>query len=523
MDRGHDRILRLWTFTLPVLFTFFFLIYPLALLLSRFRPGDILEIALENSGVVKFTFFQAFLSATLVVLIGIPLARILARRRLPSYMASSLNVLSKVPFVVPGISMALGFMIFLGRRGLLNTLLSPLGLKVDILYTFEAVLLGHVFYNVPVVVYVVGTLWERLDGSLLEAAEMDGAGELKSLFLVELPILLPAIASSFLMAFTYCFTSFAVVLILGGVRYSTIEVSIYTYLKVLLDFRTALSLTIFQTLFLAFVALIRYSLDRRVHFQAGEPLKRDMKPLDWLYLIFVTVIVIVPLILSVLGGVLKRGSWGFTLEGFEYLFKGTWSSVLGVPMHRVLRDTFIIALMSSVVSTVVSLLSSRISIRIPSFSLLPYLPTTISTVTLAMGYVILGMRMPIGEIPLISMLHAVISLPMTHVILESSWRRIDPSIEESAKVDGAGVFRTFFSVQLPLMWRGLARAMTLAFTVSMGDLSGVMTLSRRTVTISSAIYRLFASRHVKEALSLNTLMMIVVISIFFIGERLGRD
>ena len=124
---------------------------------------------------------------------------------------------------------------------------------------------------------------------------------------------------------------------------------------------------------------------------------------------------------------------------------------------------------------------------------------------------------------MISMLHAVISLPMTHVILESSWRRIDPSIEESAKVDGAGAFRTFFSVQLPLMWRGLARAMTLAFTVSMGDLSGVMTLSRRTVTISSAIYRLFASRHVKEALSLNTLMMIVVISIFFIGERLGRD
>ena len=220
---------------------------------------------------------------------------------------------------------------------------------------------------------------------------------------------------------------------------------------------------------------------------------------------------------------MKRGSWGFTLEGFEYLFKGTWSSVLGVPIHRVLKDTFLIASISSVVSTVVSLLSSRISIRIPSFSLLPYLPTTISTVTLAMGYVILGMRMPIGEIVLISMLHAVISLPMTHVILESSWRRIDLSLEESAKVDGAGVFRMFFSVQLPLMWRGVVRAMTLAFTVSMGDLSGVMTLSRRTVTISSAIYRLFASRHVKEALSLNTLMMIVVISIFFIGESLGRD
>ncbi len=525
MDKSHDRILKISGATLPpIIFIALFSILPLILLVIEFKPRDVRIIFEENLGIIEFTFVQALISAILVVLLGVPLSRITARRRLPKTFDVFLKVLSKIPFVIPGISMALGFMLFFGRKGLLNILLKPFGMSISILYSFPAVLLGHVFYNIPVVVYTVGTLWEKIGGEILESAKIDGASDTKILLRVEIPLLIPSILSSFLMAFTYCFTSFAVVLILGGVRYSTIEVAIYTYLRILLDFRSALALTILQMIFLAGIAVLRYTIGRNPEVFHGETLKEKMRTSDWIYLTALSFAIFAPLFLSLMGGFVERGGWKFSLDGLRYLFQRTWESVLGTNIVDVFKDTFSIALMASTISTFVALLSSRISVfHYPLFSVIAYIPATISTVTLAMGYVLLEGIFKLSEVLMISLLHATISLPMTHMILESAWRRIDPSLEDSARVDGAGTFRVFSHVQLPLMWRGLLRAFTLAMAISMGDLAGVVTLSRHTFTLSSAIYRLFSSRHVTEALALNSIMMLVVLAIFALGEILGED
>ncbi|HEY8541966.1 MAG TPA: ABC transporter permease subunit, partial [Pseudothermotoga sp.] len=224
----------------PIVFIGTFLIYPLVLLFLRFPNGDLHQILLKNAAIIKFTIFQALISAFLTMLLGIPGAYLIARTRLPKTVKSLLKSASMVPFVLPGISMAIGFLLTFGNNGIVNSVLSFFNLRIRILYTFTAVLIGHVFYNFPLFIRIVGDAFERIDKSLLEMANLEGASKFKRFWHVELPLMTPAIGSAFALSYLYCFTSFAVVMILGGIKYSTIEVSIYMYLRVLLDFESAL-------------------------------------------------------------------------------------------------------------------------------------------------------------------------------------------------------------------------------------------------------------------------------------------
>jgi thiamine transport system permease protein len=130
--------------------------------------------------------------------------------------------------------MAIGFLAIYGRNGLLNSTLALFGFeRLQILYSFGAILLGHVFYNAPIVILILGNALKRIPSDLLEMARMDGAGKLTRFLKVELPLAVPALVNSALLIFSYCFTSFAVVLILGGAQFATLEVSIYMYFRLL--------------------------------------------------------------------------------------------------------------------------------------------------------------------------------------------------------------------------------------------------------------------------------------------------
>ena len=103
----------------------------------------------------------------------------------------------------------------------------------------SAILAAHVFFNVAVIVRVVGSYWARLDPRLWDgAATHFGAGVAARFRHVTLPLLAPALAASGTLVFLFCFTSFGVILILGGPTYATLETEIYNA-AARLDLRTA--------------------------------------------------------------------------------------------------------------------------------------------------------------------------------------------------------------------------------------------------------------------------------------------
>ena len=118
-----------------------------------------------------------------------------------------------------------------------------------------AILIAHVFFNYAVVVRTVGGLWSHLDPRPEEAARMLGASRLRTFREVTLPALRPAIAAAGAVVFLFTFTSFGVILILGGPGTATLETEIYRQTAQLLNLPLAAALTVVQLLAIVAAAL----------------------------------------------------------------------------------------------------------------------------------------------------------------------------------------------------------------------------------------------------------------------------
>ena len=106
--------------------------------------------------------------------------------------------------------------------------------------------MAHVFYNVAVIIRLVGGMWAHIDPRTEEAARLLGASPWRAFREVTWPLLRPAVVSAASIVFLFTVTSFGVVLLLGGPRDSTLEVEIYRQTAILLDLPTAAALTILQ-------------------------------------------------------------------------------------------------------------------------------------------------------------------------------------------------------------------------------------------------------------------------------------
>ena len=167
------------------------------------------------------------------------------------------------PFVLPTIVVALAFKQLLGPEGWLNDLLAVFGLgPVRAVGTLWAILAAHVFYNVSIVIRLVSGVWANLDPRTEEAARLLGAGRVATFRRVTLPALLPAVLSAAALVFTFTFTSFGVVLILGGPGLDTLEASIYRLATRLVQLPQAAILSFVQ-LATTLAALTLYSVFQR--------------------------------------------------------------------------------------------------------------------------------------------------------------------------------------------------------------------------------------------------------------------
>lgn len=163
-----------------------------------------------------------------------------------------LRALTTIPFVLPTVVVAVAFAALLGPNGVLNQWAQAwFGFDtppIHLQQTIWAILIAHVFYNVSIIIRSVGGFWANLNPRLEEAAAVLGAGTWQRLRHVTLPLLLPSILASSLLIFLFCFTSFGVILILGGLRFATLEVEIYRQAGALFNLPAAAILSLIQML-----------------------------------------------------------------------------------------------------------------------------------------------------------------------------------------------------------------------------------------------------------------------------------
>jgi len=244
---------------IPLAFLAVFYFYPLlAIMRLSLAPRGTLDVqaltALIRSSyylrTLWFTTWQAAASTALTLTVGLPAAYVFARYEFPG--KTLLRALTTIPFILPTVVVAAAFTALLGPGGYLNLALMRLfhldQPPIQLLGTIWMILLAHVFYNYTVVLRIVGSFWANLDPALEHAAAVLGANRFHRLAHITLPLLTPAVAAAALLIFIFDFTSFGVVLILGGAQFATLEVEIYRQTVNLFNLPIAAALSLIQIL-----------------------------------------------------------------------------------------------------------------------------------------------------------------------------------------------------------------------------------------------------------------------------------
>ena len=492
--------------------------------------------------IIGFTVWQAILSTLLSVLMGLPGAYLLARydfrgKRL-------IQALTTVPFVLPSIIVVLGFVRFFGNNGILNRfLMSLLGLSeppLRILYSLRAILLAHAFYNFPVVVRIVSSLWRRIHPSTEEAARSLGAHGLRLFWRVTLPQILPALLSAAALVFIFCLLSFAIVLVLGGgPRYTTLEVEVYRLAKVSLDLKTGSALAlvgaVISLLFLyAYIKLQqRSSFAERMTEEVERPRLGSMLGslrgvVYLLYLLFMALVILAPMITVVAYSFQLRSGWGqqaISLEWYRRILSGG-------PYLRAVANSLFFACMTMLLSlplgTVLAYVGARSRFaggRVVEAVMM--LPIGISSIILGLGYLKAYQQLPwriVGSWYAIVFAHTVIAYPFVIRVASATFRKIKSSLTEAASSLGAGPWRLFWYLELPLARSALITGAAFAFGISVGEINAsLMLYNERLITIPVMVYRLIGSYNFIGACAMGSVLMLFCFLAFLIIDRAGGE
>lgn len=536
----------LWVLLLGFLAAFYF--WPLANILwvslsrsSGTALAPFLEILERSSlrSVIGFTVWQALLSTSLTLLIGLPGAYLFARFRFPG--KPVLRALTAVPFVLPTVVVAAAFNALLGPGGWVNSILvQSLGLSappIRFVNTFGAILTAHVFYNTTIVLRMVGDFWSNISPRLRQAAHVLGAGPFVSLRAITLPLLMPAIAAASLLVFIFNFTSFGVILLLGGPRFATIEVEIYYQTVSLFNLPIAAALSMVQLAFTLVLTILYMRLSERVtrpiRLRSSSVNQRQPDSAASRILVIVLAAALIALFVTPLAGLALRSvlnlpaspaetSPSLTLDFYRALNESAREAIFFVPPISAIFNSLRYALATVALALLLGApaawaLSSGQQTRIArAVDPLVMLPLGTSAVTLGLGFIVALGSSPLNlraSPALVPLAHTLVALPFVVRSLAPALRSIQPRLRDAAAILGAAPLQVLRFIDLPLVGRALLVAAAFAFTISMGEFGATALIARpENPTIPIAIFRFLGrpgSVNFGQAMALSTILMIV--------------
>jgi len=543
----------------PVIFLAIFFYLPLLSMLKEgcFDPSGRLTFrylmqTLRNPyhyHVIMFTMKQACFSTILTLLIGLPGAYIATKFDFPG--KSALQAVTTIPFVLPSIIVSLGFILLFGNNGILNNSLMRLfhldAPPLRILYSLKAIVLAHAFYNFPVVVRFVSAVWSSIDPRLEDAARSLGASDRQVFRYVTLPLIFPGILASAALTFIFSFMSFAIVLVLGGVKYATVEVTIYTLMTYLLDYKMGSALAIVQSLFsLSFMYMYAHVLDihkqtdrlsvRKIPKSTIAITRRDLLSARgvsiMIYAALVLLIILGPM-LAVCGySFIKHtgGAASVSAAAYQKIFAIQYHSILGTTPLQSIRNSLFFGTMTVFCSLplgvcIAFLLTRTTFPHQKLFDALVMLPLGISSISLGLGYVRSFHKPPLliaGTWYAIVCAHTILAYPFVMRAVAPLLKKMQPTLIDAAMSLGATRTAAFFLIELPLIKPGILVGATFAFAMSLGEMGTTYLLYRpQFTTMPISMYRFLSSHDFASASAMGVLLMCVCGLLFFCIERIG--
>lgn len=535
----RNRIL-LWL--LPISFLAIAFFYPLSRILAL--TLDLTTLSSENLlltyHVLLFTFYQATLSTLLTLLLGLPSAYLFARYEFRG--KSVLRALTAVPFMLPTVVVASAFNAILGVRGLLSFLF-PTSLNSLILYPspFALILIAHVFYNTTIIIRLVGNALSSLDPKLEQAARSLGADTFHVWRDVTLPLLLPSILSASLLVFLFDFTSFGVILLLGGSQFATLEVEIYLLVLKLPNLPLAALLSIIQLICTILFSVLYTHFASRSTIQLA-PRPTLIKPKTLRQKIFVTALVLLltsffllPLSSLPLRSLFRleadrgqRGDvhYGFTTDYYKELFINRRESIFYVPPIQATVNSLGYAAATVIISLLLGF-PAAFALAKPTrleriLDPLIMLPLGSSAVMLGLGFIISFGSLLTSPF-LVPFAHTLVALPFVIRTLQPAIASIPQRLRQAASSLGASQLEVWKNIDLPILRRATLTAAIFAFTISLGEFGATLLISRPEYpTIPIAIERFLSQPgglNYGQAMAMATILMLLTLTSILLIER----
>lgn len=465
---------------------------------------------------VRFTVWQAFLSALISVVLAVPVARALARRQFAG--RGVLVTLLGAPFILPVIVAVLGLITVFGRAGWLNQALDLVGLPPVSIYGLHGVVLAHVFFNLPLATRLLLQGWQSIPAERFRLAAIVRLTPMAFFRTIELPLLrqvLPGVAA---LIFVICLTSFAVALTLGGgPRATTVELAIYEAFRLDFDLARAAMLSLVQLVMAGGAAIVALWIIPHISLSGGmdRPVQRwDTRTLTSRALDFGVIFIAASFLILPLAAVVLRG-----LAGLGGMPANIWLAV---------GNSVLVAVISVLALCVLALPMAGwiASKRAGSVEAIGLLGLAASPLMIGTGWFILVnpvMNPADLALPVTALVNALMALPFALRIMVPRLRETLQDygrLSQTLGVRGVALWRI---VVLPRLRGQLGFATGLTAALSAGDL-GVIALfaDQERVTLPLQMYRLMGAYQMEAAAGAALLLLALALGMFYLCDKGGR-
>ncbi|GAC1648973.1 MAG: iron ABC transporter permease [Gemmatimonadaceae bacterium] len=497
------------------------------------NPSD--HEALWNTGVVSVA------SVVLATIVGLPLAFLLTRSDFRG--RRFLRVVATLPAALPPLVGVVAFLFLYGESGVVTRLVQhALGRSTAPwrLQGVWAIVFVHAYTMYVYVFLFVSAGLERYDGTLDDAASGLGAGTLRRLYRITLPLLTPAIAGAMLLVFMSALGSFSAPYVFGGGTRVLATQVVASKLNGAMGL-AYVETTVLAVTALAALALLRWIEGRRQYAGAGKGrasrvrvrslLARIVAPLGAGVLV---VILVLPHAMVVLVSFARDGAWTTQLLPPEYTLDNFRRLASDSQLWTPIKNSVSMAIVATAANIVVCFVAAYLVVltRLPGRRLLQLLlviPWAVPATAIALGLASTFNRndpatlrlLLVGTFWILPLAYFVRGIPLVATATESSLRQMDPSLEDAARGLGASWSLALRRVVLPAARPGLIAGATLAAIGAVGEfVASVLLTTHANRPISMEILAQLRSFSFGTAAAYSVLLIGLVLLITA-GARLG--
>lgn len=481
-------------------------------------------------------------TSLLSILIGVPLAWAVSRTNIPGknlvYITATLSYLSP-PFLT-----AISFVSLFGpNSGLLNVLFRDvMGMPYLTfnIFSMSGLVLVTTLHTFPFVFLLTSSALKSVDASYEEAAQILGAGKIRTALTITLPLVAPAILSGTLLAFVNAIALFGSQAIIGlPARIFTLPTRIYSLFDYPPEYGLASALSLmFVGMTITALYFQRRFLAKRSYVTLGgkgsRPQLIDLGPWRWLVFGFCVAVAIVAIIApyTALIALSFSKSWGLnfwqnlTLENYRFvLFEYDVT-------QRAIFNSVTLATAAATIAVLIGAIIGWIDLRtqMPGRKLLDYaalIPLGLPGIVMAVALIQFWLSMPFnlyGTLTILLLAYVGRYIPLAVRSANSSLRQVDGSLEESARILGASWTKVMKEITLPLIRPGLFAGWLLVFVPVIQELSAsILLFSSSSMTLAVAVYNLYETGQTENVAALAIVNMVIISIAMLLANWLSRS